>query len=89
MAAPSVLPLPPQAPPAEANGVLPQGPSTPPAQWIVLGPRTRAQLGAVLEQQLGGLWVALLEVSGAPEGAPYRLVVDGAHLEPAPRERAT
>lgn len=74
----------PQAPPAEANGVPARGPSTPPTQWIVIGPRTRAHMAAVLEQPLSAVWNALLEVSGAPPGAAYKLVVGEAHLEPIP-----
>ena len=78
----SVAALPTEAPSAK-NGVTPQGPG-PLTQWIVIGPHTRAQMARVLEQQMGAVWVALLETSGAADGAPFRLVVDGAHLEPAP-----
>jgi len=74
----------PAAAPPEPNGIAPQGPSGPPTQWIVIGPHTRAQMARVLEQQMSAVWVALLETSGAADGAPFRLVVDGAHLEPAP-----
>ena len=74
----------PEAPPAPANGISPLGPSTPPAQWIVIGPRTRTHMAAVLEQPLSAVWNALLETSGAPPGAAYRLVVGEAHLEPVP-----
>jgi hypothetical protein len=78
-----VAALPEAAAPAP-NGVTPQGPSGPPTQWIVIGPHTRAQMARVLEQQMGAVWVALLETSGAADGASFRLVVDAAHLEPAP-----
>jgi hypothetical protein len=74
----------PETPPPAPNGVAPQGPSGPPDQWIVIGPRTRAQLAAQLERSMGVLLLALLETSGAPEGAGYTLVLDGAHLEPVP-----
>jgi hypothetical protein len=57
------------------------------APWIVVGPRTRAHLARVLEQQLAPVWVALLETSGVPEGQGWRLVVDGAHLEPEPQTK--
>lgn len=56
---------------------------TPPG-WIILGPRLRGQMGPQLERLMPLVWLALLEMSGAQEGAPYRLCIDGAHLEPAP-----
>jgi hypothetical protein len=56
-------------------------------QWIVVGPRTRAHLARVLEQQLPAVWVALLETSGVPEGQEFRLVVGEAHLEPEPEPK--
>jgi hypothetical protein len=37
-----------------------------------------------VERALGLVLLALLETSGVPEGAGYRLVIDAAHLEPAP-----
>jgi len=66
------------------NGVAAQAPTGPATQWIVLGPRTRANLAAVAERQLAAVWVALLETSGVPGEQPYQLVVDSAHLEPVP-----
>lgn len=72
----------PQTAPPEANGVAPLAPTGPPTQWIVLGPRTRAQMARVLEPQLAAVWVALLEHAGAAEGQGYALVIDAAHLEP-------
>ena len=68
-------------PPPPQNG-HPASPSA--GAWIVVGPRTRAHLARVLEQSLAPVWVALLETSGVPEGQGWRLVVDGAHLEPEP-----
>jgi hypothetical protein len=56
---------------------------TPPS-WIVIGPRLRAQLGPQLERAMPLVWLALMEMSGAQEGQGFRLVIDGAHLEPAP-----
>lgn len=64
------------SPPMPANGHV--------GQWITVGPRTRAHLARVLEQSLAPVWVALLETSGVPEGQGFRLVIDGAHLEPEP-----
>jgi hypothetical protein len=80
----------PEAPaPQPTNGaqVAPLPPETP-HQWIILGPRTRAHLARVLEQSplANPVLVALLETSGVPEGAGYRLVISAAHLEPAPPE---
>ena len=75
----------PQTAPKAPNGVAPEGPTGPPTQWIVVGPRTRQQMANVLEQSLGAVWVALLETSGAPAGQDYRLVIEGAHLEPVPK----
>jgi hypothetical protein len=57
-------------------------------QWIVVGPRTRAHAARVLEQSLAPVWVALLETSGVPEGQGWRLVVEAAHLEPEPVQKA-
>lgn len=77
--------LPETAPPA--NGVTPpRGPDGAAPPWVVVGPHTRAHLAALLEQSpLGrGVLVALLEGSGHADGAPYRLVLDAAHLEPEP-----
>lgn len=54
----------PETTPAPPNGVPPLGPSGPPSQWVVLGPRTQAQLLRVLEQAGGALLVAALEASG-------------------------
>lgn len=82
LAAPSTeRPLEPAAP--VPNGAPPQ-----PGSWIVLGPRLREHLGPALERAMPLVWVALLEMSGVPEGAPYRLVVDGAHIEPLPPAQA-
>jgi hypothetical protein len=39
-----------------------------------------------VERALGLVLLALLETSGVPEGAGYRLVISEAHLEPAPPE---
>ena len=77
-------PLPLTAP--EENGVTvqPLPPDGAARGWVVVGPRTRDHLARVLEAQAAPVWVALLEMSGVPEGAPYRVVVDGAHLEPLP-----
>ena len=72
---------------ASRNGAAtgPEGPTGAPTQWIVLGPRTRASLAAQLERSMGVVLVALLETSGVPEQVGYRLVIEGAHLEPAPK----
>lgn len=72
----------PDVAPGPPNGVPPQAPDGASPPWIALGPRTRAQMARVLEPQLAAVWVALLETSGVPDGAPYRLVISGAHLEP-------
>jgi hypothetical protein len=69
------------APPAAP--VPPEGPTGAPTRWIVLGPRTRAALAAQLERSMGVVLLALLETSGVPDGQPYTLVLEGAHLEPA------
>lgn len=75
----------PPAPRGEDAGPPPPPPQNGrPSAWIVVGPRTRAQLARVLEQRMGAVWLALLETSGVPEGQPWRLVVSEAHLEPAP-----
>lgn len=55
--------LPEAAAPAP-NGVPPLGPAAVPTQWVVIGPRTQAQLLKVLEQAGGALLVAALEASG-------------------------
>jgi hypothetical protein len=66
--------------PAQPRGV----PELPfPGEWIAIGPGTRERMAAVLEQQLGVVWQALLEQAGASPGRPYRLVIEAAHLEPA------
>lgn len=55
----------PETTPAPPNGVQPQGPTAAvPSQWVVIGPRTQAQLLRVLEQAGGALLVAALEASG-------------------------
>lgn len=77
-------PLPLVAPEANGAPVQPLAPGRPADSWIVLGPRLREHLGPALERAMPLVWVALLEMSGVPEGAPYRLVVDGAHIEPLP-----
>lgn len=75
----------PDAPPANGQAVVPLPPTGPPAQWIVLGPRTRAQLAHVLEQAplAVAVLVALLEQSGATPEQGWTLVLEGVHLEPA------
>lgn len=54
----------PETTPAPPNGVPALAPSSPPSQWVVIGPRTQAQLLRVLEQAGGALLVAALEASG-------------------------
>lgn len=75
---------------APTNGATPTAqplpPEGPPTQWLVIGPRTRAAMAVQVERALGLVLLALLETSGVPEGAGYRLVIDSAHLEPAPAE---
>jgi len=76
-------------PAAPPNGVAPAAPlppEGPPTQWLVIGPRTRAAMATQVERALGLVLLALLETSGVPEGAGYRLVISEAHLEPAPPE---
>jgi hypothetical protein len=73
---------------AAANGqaVAPLPPKPPfPGQWIILGPRTRAQLARVLEQAPLSVpvLVALLEQSGSAPEQGWNLVLEAAHLEPA------
>jgi hypothetical protein len=72
----------PEATPANGAAVTPLPPDRPPGQWLVIGPRTRAQFAAQLERSMGVVLLALLETSGVPEGQEYTLVLDGAHLEP-------
>jgi hypothetical protein len=75
----------PEAAPANGAAVVPVQPlppDRPAGQWLVIGPRTRAQFAAQLERSMGVVLLALLETSGVPEGQEYTLVLDGAHLEP-------
>jgi hypothetical protein len=59
------------------------GPKPPfPGEWIAIGPATRERMAAVLEQQLGVVWQALLEQAGARPGQPFRLVIESASLRP-------
>jgi hypothetical protein len=72
---------------APSNGtapVAPLPPDGPPTQWLVLGPQLRAALAAQAERTMGLVLLARLEGAGVPEGAAYTLVIDAAHLEPAP-----
>jgi hypothetical protein len=74
---PTALPARPPGPPRVGQ---PQPPS--PGEGIAIGPGTRERMAAVLEQQLGVVWQALLEQAGARPGQPFRLVIEAAHLEP-------
>jgi hypothetical protein len=78
--------LPEAAPPTNGAAVAPLPPDRPPGQWLVVGPRTRQLLARGCEGAPLGVaaLVALLEASGAPDGQEYALVIDAAHLEPAP-----
>ena len=78
--------LPATAPNGTPPVAQPLPPEGPPTQWLVIGPRTRAAMATQVERALGLVLLALLETSGVPEGAGYRLVISEAHLEPAPPE---
>lgn len=82
----------PEASPANGAAVVPVQPLPPDptaGPWLVIGPRTRQQFAAQLERSMGVVLLALLETSGVPEGQEYVLVLDGAHLEPAPPRAGT
>lgn len=75
----AALPETPRPGPVVIAPQAPNGSSTP---WIVVGPRTRAQMALQLERAFGVVLLALLETSGVPDGQAYRLVLEAAHLEP-------
>lgn len=80
--APPPPPLPEAPPQPEGPPPLPP-PYRHPQGWIVIGPQTRVQMAGQLERLMPVVWLALMETSGVREGAEMRLVIDGAHLEPA------
>jgi hypothetical protein len=72
---------------APTNGAAPVAPLPPdggPTQWLVLSAPILAALATQGERGLGLVLLAWLGGAGVPDGAEYRLVIDAAHLEPAP-----